>query len=106
MKKTNPYVEDLDAEEVEDWDERDKVDYEGNKQFEKLTAETIAMREKIEKMQLSFRKTHGGIISKTPIALPLKFKISDMEKFDGTGDPKQHVWRYLSIAKMKGLDDK
>ena len=104
--KKAAHVEISEDEEVEGWDERDKVDYEGNKQFEKLTAETIAMREKIEKMQLSFRKTHGGIISKTPIALPLKFKISNMEKFDGTGDPKQHVNKYLSIAEMKGLDGK
>ncbi|KAK9988974.1 hypothetical protein SO802_029213 [Lithocarpus litseifolius] len=35
----------------------------------------------------------GGISSKTPIALPPKFKISDAEKFDGTEDPKQHVRR-------------
>ena len=48
----------------------------------------------------------GGISSKTLIALPPMFKISDAEKFDGTGDPKQHVRRYLSIAKMKGLDEK
>ena len=43
-------------EEMEDWDERDKVDYEKNKQFKKLTTETITIREKMEKMQLSFRK--------------------------------------------------
>ena len=43
-------------EEVEDWDERDKVDYERNKKFKKLTTETITIREKMEKMQLSFRK--------------------------------------------------
>ena len=30
----------------------------------------------------------GGISSKTPIALPPKLKISNAEKFDGTGDPK------------------
>ena len=48
----------------------------------------------------------GGISSKTPIALPPKFKIADVEKFDGTRDSKQHVRRYLSIAKMKGLDEK
>ena len=48
----------------------------------------------------------GGISSKTPIALPSKFKISDAEKFDGTRDPKQHVRRYLSIAEMKGPDEK
>ena len=62
--------------------------------------ETIAMREKMEKMQLAFRKAQrmddclynmGGISSKTPIALPPKFKIFDTEKFDGIVDPKQHV---------------
>ena len=43
-------------EEMEEWDERDKVDYERNKQFKKLTTETITIREKMEKMQLAFRK--------------------------------------------------
>ena len=38
---------------------RDKVEYERNKQFEKLTAETMAMREKMEKMQLAFHKAQG-----------------------------------------------
>ena len=114
LKKTT-CVEILDDEEVEDLEERNKADYERNKQFEKLTVETIAMRKKMEKMQLAFRKVQGmddclynmrGISSKTFIALPLKFKISNTEKFDGTGDPKQHVSRYLSIVEMKGLDKK
>ena len=48
----------------------------------------------------------GGISSETPIALPLKFKIFYLEKFDGTRDLKQHVRRYLSIAQMKRLDEK
>ena len=48
----------------------------------------------------------SGLSSKVPIALPPKFKISDVEKFDGTGDPKQHVRRYISIAEMKGLEKK
>ena len=48
----------------------------------------------------------GGMSLKAPIALPPKFKISDAKKFDGTGDPKQHVRKYLSIAKMNGLDEK
>ena len=39
-----------DEEEVEEWDEKDKAEYERNKQFEKLTAKTIAMREKMVKM--------------------------------------------------------
>jgi len=97
---------------VEGSDEIDKANYKRNKQFEKLMAKTVAIR---EKMQLAFRKAQrmddflynmGGIISKTPIALPLKFKISDAEKFDEIGDPKQHVRRYLSIAEMKGSDEK
>ncbi|KAK9997912.1 hypothetical protein SO802_017515 [Lithocarpus litseifolius] len=55
LKKT-PRVEVLDDEEVEDWDERDKADYERRKQFEILMEKTIAMREKMKKMQLAFRK--------------------------------------------------
>ena len=110
-----PRVEVLDEEEGEEWDERDKANYERNKQFEKLMAKTIATREKLEEMQLAFCKAQGmddylynmgGISFKGLIALPPKFKISDVEKFDGIGDPKQHVRKYLSIAEMKGLDKK
>ena len=66
-------------------------------------------------MQLAFRTAQGmddylynigGVSLKAFIALPPKFKISDVERFDGTGDLKQHIRRYLSIAKMKGLDEK
>ena len=39
-----------DEEEEEEWDEKDKVEYEMNKKFKKLTVETMAMREKMEKM--------------------------------------------------------
>ena len=42
----------------------------------------------------------NGLSSKVPIALPPKFKIFDVETFDGIGDPKQHVRRYISIAKI------
>ena len=59
LKKPNPRVEVLHDEEVEDWDERDKADYERNKQFEKLTVETLGMRKKMDKMQLTFRKAQG-----------------------------------------------
>ena len=93
--------------EREDWDEKDKAKYERNKQFEKLAADNVAMKEKMDKMQLAFCKGQGmddclynmgGVGSKTPIALPPKFKISDVEKYNGTGDPKQHIRRYLSIV--------
>ena len=47
-----------DEEEVEEWDEKDRVEYERNKQFEKLNVETIALSEKMEKMQLAER--HKG----------------------------------------------
>ena len=55
--KKPPHVEILDDEEEdEEWNEKDKVKYERNKQFEKLTIETMAMRENMEKMQLVFCK--------------------------------------------------
>ena len=114
--KKPPHVEIHDNEEKdEEWNEKDKVEYKRNKPFEKLTTETMAMREKMEKMQLAFRKVQGmddyfynmeGVSSRAPIALPPKFKISDAKKFDGTGDPKQRIRRYLSITEMKGLDKK
>ena len=76
----------------------------------------MAMKEKMEKMQLAFRKAQGmddylynmgGLSFEVPITLPHKFKISyAKKKFDGTGDPKQHVRRYIITVGMKGLDKK
>ena len=51
--------------EDEDWDERDKVEYERNKQFKKLTVDTMAMKKKMEKMQLAFRRPKGWRIVST-----------------------------------------
>lgn len=50
-KSTHVEIHD-DEEEDEEWDEKDKVEYERNKQFERLTMETIAMREKWRKCNL------------------------------------------------------
>ena len=115
LKKPSHIEINDEEDDMEEWDEKDKAEYERNKQFEKLIGGTIAMREKMEKLQLAFRKAQGmddylynmgGMSSKASIALPPKFKISDAEKFDGTRDLKQHVRRYLSLAEMKGLDEK
>ncbi|KAL0004812.1 hypothetical protein SO802_012373 [Lithocarpus litseifolius] len=55
-----PHVKiDDNEEEEEELDEKDKVEYERIKQFEKLTAKTMAMKEKMEKMQLAFYKAQG-----------------------------------------------
>ena len=51
--------------EDEDWDESDKAEYERNKQFEKLTVDTVAIKEKMEKMQLAFRRPKGWMIVST-----------------------------------------
>ena len=51
--------------EDEDWDERDKVEYERNQQFKKLTVDTMAMKKKMEKMQLAFRRPKGWMIVST-----------------------------------------
>ena len=48
----------------------------------------------------------GGMSSKASIGLPPKFKISNTEEFDGIGDPKQHLRRYLRTVEMKGIDEK
>ena len=56
-KIKNPvHVEINDEEEKEECDEKDKVDYERKKKIEKLTEDTVAMKEKMEKMQLAFCK--------------------------------------------------
>ena len=100
---------------MEDWDKTDKDKYEKKKKYEKLTVDTLAKKEKMEKKQLAFRRARrmddclynvGSLGSKAPIPLTLKFKISDAKKFDGIGNPKQPIRRYISIIEMKGLDDK
>ena len=54
----------------------------------------------MEKMQQAFRNTQGmddflyamGGLGSTPLAsLHPKFKNSNAEKFDGSGDPMQHI---------------
>ena len=91
LKKSSHVEINDDEEKVEEWDKKDKAEYERNKQFEKLTTETMAMREKMEKIQVAFCKAQGmddylynmrGMSSKVPILLPSKFKIFDAEKFD------------------------
>ena len=57
--KKAAHVEIHDDEDGEGWDERDKANYKRNKQFEKLTVDTVAMKENMEKMQLAFRKAQG-----------------------------------------------
>ena len=49
QQKKPIHVEVHDEDEGEDQDERDKAEYERNKQFEKLTMDTVAMKEKMEK---------------------------------------------------------
>ena len=109
------HVEMHDEDKGEEWDEKDRANYEGNKQFENLITDTVAMKEKMEKMQIAFCRAQGmddclynmgGLSYKTLIDLPPNFKIFAIEMFDGTRDPKQHVRRYISITKMKGLDEK
>ena len=48
-KSTHVEIHD-DEEEDEEWDEKYKVEYEKNKQFERLTTKIIVMKEKMKKM--------------------------------------------------------
>ena len=43
--KKHVHIEISEEKEKEDWDERDKSDYERNEQFEKLTTDTMAMKD-------------------------------------------------------------
>ena len=103
------HLEINEEEEKKEWDEREKANYERNKQFEKLATETIAMKEKMETMQLTFHRAQGiddclynmgGLNSKAPVALAPKFKISNAKKFNRIEDLKHHVRRYISIVEI------
>ena len=62
--KKPPHVEiHDDEEEDEEWDDMDKVEYERNKQFGKLTAETMAMRERWRKCNLPSTRRKGLMIT-------------------------------------------
>lgn len=52
-----------------------------------------------------FTFTIGSLPNRPMVQLPPKFKFGDSDRFDGTGDPRQHVRQYLSLAGMKGLND-
>ena len=41
---------------MEDWDKNDRAKYEKKKKYEKLTVDTLAKKEKMEKKQLAFRR--------------------------------------------------
>ena len=53
-----------------------------------------------------FLYTIGGLGSTTLAPLPSKFKISNIEKFDGSSDSRQHIQRYLGLVGMKGFNEK
>ncbi|KAL0001427.1 hypothetical protein SO802_015208 [Lithocarpus litseifolius] len=105
-----------DEEEVEEW-EKDRAKYERNKKSQKLTVETITTKEKMEKIQLAFRKAQGmddylynmgggGVEFKGFYCIASEVQDFQCGKFGGTGDPKKNVRRYLSIVEIKGLAEK
>lgn len=93
------------------WDDEDYADYVARKNIkdkgkgkdprvDKLETENQEMKDQINQMKTAWRKSQGmddymfsmtGITSEAKIQLPPKFKIADYKKFDGTGDPKQHL---------------
>lgn len=46
----------------------------------------------------------GGITTKPSVQLPPKFSILEFDKYNESGDPKQHLRQYLSFVKMKRLN--
>ncbi|KAK9274791.1 hypothetical protein L1049_022043 [Liquidambar formosana] len=109
----------VNEEEHPKWEDDDYEDYlkrketkEKDTKVEKLAAENAEMKARMDRMQTAWQKSQGmddymysmaGITADSKVQLPPKFKIADYEKFDGTGDPKQHLRQYLSIARMRGL---
>ena len=77
--------------------EEDENNHDKNGKKDKIAVETAMMK---EKMQQAFCKaqgmddslyTMGRLGSTLLVQLPPKFKISDAKKFDGSGDPRQHI---------------
>ena len=80
--------------------EEDEVNHGKNGKINKIAVKIAMIKEKMEKMQQAFHKAQGmddflytmvGLVSTPLMPLPPKFKISDAEKFDGSGNPRQHI---------------
>ena len=81
-----------DEDEGEDWDERDKAKIWKEQAILETHCRCQAMKEKMDKMQLAFRKdlgmddcfyNMGGVGSKTPIALPQSLRFLMWKKLIG-----------------------
>ena len=84
---------------------------EKNKDYAKFTEE---IKGKVDLMQQTLRKNQGfddylfsmgGIATELSMQLRPKFSIPEADKYNGSGDPKQHLRQYLSFVKMKGLNE-
>ena len=77
-----------------------------------VAKEDVAMKEQLNKLENVLRKSKGfddylldieGLFQAPKVPLPEKFKMPDMNKFDGTGNPKSHLRLYASVLQPFGL---
>ena len=76
-----------------------------------VTDKDKAMKAQLDKLENVLRKSKGfdylldieGLFKAPQVPLPEKFKMPDMEKFDGTGRPKSHLRLYASVLQPLGL---
>ena len=69
------------------------------------------MKAQLDKLESALRKSKGfdylldieGLFKAPKVPLPEKFKMPDMNKFDGTGNPKSHLRLYASVLQPLGL---
>uniref|UniRef100_A0A2N9FM60 Retrotransposon gag domain-containing protein n=1 Tax=Fagus sylvatica TaxID=28930 RepID=A0A2N9FM60_FAGSY len=59
---------------------------------------TLVKSQEVDDFLLSM----GRISSSPQVHLPPMFQIPESDKFKGYSDPKQHLRRYLNLAKMEG----
>uniref|UniRef100_A0A2N9HL80 Retrotransposon gag domain-containing protein n=1 Tax=Fagus sylvatica TaxID=28930 RepID=A0A2N9HL80_FAGSY len=87
----------------------DKI--EKNKDYTKFTEE---IKGKVDLKQKTLRKNQGfddylfsmgGMATEPSMQQPPKVSIPEADKYNGSGDPKQHLRQYLSFVKMKGLNE-
>ena len=65
------------------------------------------MKEKIESVTRKMKEKHKDLLDYDAMAfeeqLPSQFKMPDMVKFNGNGNPRVHLHQYLSLMSSTGL---
>ena len=116
-KKKKVVQEPQDEDSIFDEDYFEEKEAKINKEPKKKekSKETKEMSQEIEKMKGMLKRSQGmedympdieGSCQFPDVQLPSNFKMPKMDSFDGTGNPKNHLKRYVLAMKPIGLTKK